>query len=149
MKKIYDVRPLYELLARSPDLAIAYNQPSTIQSKMIDGNVFAPVVVKGTAAVYMVDSGMNLSMMSESEAARLHLTPQSIETRMSDISGKVSPSIRIVEVDELTVGATNLRHVPFLVVLAANVLHAVTDLLLVNIQSDVIHRSHEEPPWCL
>jgi hypothetical protein len=26
---------------------------------------------------------------------------------------------------------------------AANVLHAVADLLLVNIQSDVIHRSHE------
>ena len=115
-----NVRPLYELLARSPDLAIGYSQPSTIESKMFDGNLFAPVVVNGTAAVYMVDSGMNLSMMSESEAARLHLTPQSIETRMSDISGKVSAPIRVVVVDELTVGATHLRHVPFLVVLDTN-----------------------------
>jgi hypothetical protein len=78
-----NVRPLYELLVHSPDLTIAYSQPSTIESKMIEGNVFVPVVVNGTAAVCMVDSGMNLSMMSESDVARLHLTSQSIETRMS------------------------------------------------------------------
>ena len=44
---------------------------------------------------------------------------------------------------------TGSGHSPFGVGFATNVLYAVADLLLVNIQSDVIHRSHEEPPWCL
>jgi hypothetical protein len=30
---------------------------------------------------------------------------------------------------------------------ATAVLHAVADLPLVNIQPDVIHRLHGEPPW--
>src|SRR5271166_1170126 len=37
----------------------------------------------------------------------------------------------------------------FLVNLTAGILHAVADRLLVNIQSDVIHMSFEEPPWSL
>src|SRR5213595_1257713 len=35
----------------------------------------------------------------------------------------------------------------FLVNLTAGILDAVADRLLVNIQSDVIHMSFEEPPW--
>jgi serine/threonine protein kinase len=31
--------------------------------------------------------------------------------------------------------------------LSADIFHAVTDGLLVNIQSDVVHKSIEEPPW--
>jgi hypothetical protein len=31
--------------------------------------------------------------------------------------------------------------------LSASILYAVTDGLLVNIQSDVVHKSIEEPPW--
>jgi len=38
---------------------------------------------------------------------------------------------------------------PFGMDFAAAVLHAVADLLLVHIQPELIHGSHEEPPWCL
>jgi hypothetical protein len=34
-----------------------------------------------------------------------------------------------------------------LVNLRAGILHAIADCLLVNVQSDVIHMSFEEPPW--
>jgi hypothetical protein len=113
---LQNVQPLYELLATSADLEVVYGQPSTIDSKTIDGNVFAQVVVDGSDVFYMLDCGLNLSMMSESEAARLHLMPQSVGTRMSDIGGKVSAPLSVVFVDKLTVGATHLRHAPFLVV---------------------------------
>jgi len=113
---VRNVAPLYNLLARSADVAVGRSEPATLVSKTIEGNVFAPVTVNGTATAYMVDTGMNLSMMSESEAARLHLKAQSVETRMYDISGKESAPIQIVEVEELVVGETSVRHVPFLVV---------------------------------
>src|SRR5271165_7248753 len=35
----------------------------------------------------------------------------------------------------------------FLVDLATRILYAIADRLLVNIQPDVIHTVHEEPPW--
>ena len=43
--------------------------------------------------------------------------------------------------------AARCSDLAFLVNLAARILHAVADRLLVNIQSDVIHMSIEEPPW--
>ncbi|HTZ45956.1 MAG TPA: hypothetical protein VMH20_00085, partial [Verrucomicrobiae bacterium] len=66
---VRNVGPLYVLLARSADVAVDRSEPATVSSKMIEGNVFAPVTVNGTETAYMVDTGMNLSMMSESEAA--------------------------------------------------------------------------------
>jgi len=43
--------------------------------------------------------------------------------------------------------ARQSRTAPSACIPAARMLHAVTDLFLVNIQADVIHLFHEEPPW--
>src|SRR6516162_8209330 len=43
--------------------------------------------------------------------------------------------------------ASRCSDLAFAVNLAAGIFHAIADRLLVNIQSDVIHTVHEEPPW--
>ena len=43
--------------------------------------------------------------------------------------------------------ASRRSDLAFLMDLAGRVLHAITDRLLVNIKSDVIHNLSEEPPW--
>src|SRR5260370_15601788 len=43
--------------------------------------------------------------------------------------------------------ASRCSDLAFLLDLTAGILDAVADCLLVNIQSDVIHMSVEEPPW--
>jgi hypothetical protein len=115
-----NVRSLFALLANHPDLRVASSHSASIRSQTIDGNVFMPVIVNGSARTYMLDTGLNLSMMSEAEAAHLGLTPQSSTTRLSDISGLSGPELRLVEVENLVIGGTHLRHVPFLVVADTN-----------------------------
>lgn len=113
---LQNVRSLFALLASNPDLAVISQHPAGIPTHVIDGNVFAPITIDGAARAYMLDTGLNLSMMSESEAKSLGLSPQSSATAVTDIGGLSGPAARIVEVDRLRVGSTELRHVPFLVV---------------------------------
>ena len=54
--------------------------------------------------------------MSEVEAKRLGLQPEASTTRLNDISGLAGAEMQLVVVNDLTVGAVHLRHVPFLVV---------------------------------
>ena len=117
---LQNTQSLFELLGRYPDLTISSSHPATIRSHTNDGNIFAPVTVNGSDGTYMLDTGINLSIMSESEAARLGLKPQSSITRLSDISGTKSAELQVVDVDDLIVGGTHLRHVPFLVMADTN-----------------------------
>lgn len=68
----------------------------------------------------MLDTGLDISLMSETEVARLRLKPESSTTKMNDISGIAGSELRLVVVDDLVVGATHLRNVPFLVVSDTN-----------------------------
>jgi hypothetical protein len=66
-----NVRSLFVLLAHSPDLAIISHRPAIVHTHVIDGNLFAPVTMEGSTRAYMLDTGLNLAMMSESEAKSL------------------------------------------------------------------------------
>ena len=114
--EVQNVSPLFKLLATHPDLVVVSRHTTTVLTHVIDGNVFAPLTVNGAARAYMLDTGMNLSMMSESEAKSLGVNPQSSTTAMTDISGLSGPAARVVEIDHLLIGGTVLHHVPFLVV---------------------------------
>ncbi|HEX3470408.1 MAG TPA: retropepsin-like aspartic protease [Silvibacterium sp.] len=115
-----NLESLFALLANYPDLTILRSYPDAVHSETIDGNIYAPVRVNGYAGTYMLDTGINLSIMSESEAARLGLTPHSSTATLSDIGGATSAPLQVVEVDDLIIGRTHLRHVPFLVFADAN-----------------------------
>ncbi|MGD0732867.1 MAG: retropepsin-like aspartic protease [Terracidiphilus sp.] len=115
-----NVRSLFALLGSDPDLKVSSSRPASVQSETIDGNVFMPVVVNSLARSYMVDTGLNISLMSELEAAHLGLTAQFSTTRLSDINGLNGPELRLVEVKNLVIGATHIRNVPFLVVADTN-----------------------------
>jgi hypothetical protein len=93
---LLNVRSLFALLTFNPDFTIASSAPANVSTHVIDGNVFAPLTIDGSARAYVLDTGLNLSMMSESEAKSLGLTPQTSTTSLTDISGLASSSLRIV-----------------------------------------------------
>jgi len=113
---LLNLRSLLTLLASYPNFSLAKSSPASVRTEMFGGNVFAPVTVEGAARSYMLDTGMSISMMTRSEAKSLGLTPRASTTSMNDISGLASHGLQIVEVDRLVVGATELRHIPFMVV---------------------------------
>lgn len=110
-----NIHSLFNLLASHPDMTVASEHTATIPTQTIAGNIFAPVTVNGSRRTYMLDTGMDVSAMSEQEAAHLGLKVRSSTTRMNDINGAAGEELRVVVVNDLVVGATHIRHVPFLV----------------------------------
>jgi predicted aspartyl protease len=105
---------LFTVLARSPDMTVASSKPSTLHSEMIERSLFVPVTANGIAGNYIVDTGANLSIMSESESRRLGLKLEATSTKVNGITG-VGADVRIAMVPDLWVGKTHLKHVPFIV----------------------------------
>ena len=108
-------RALFGALARYPDQAIARRRHSTIRYRMKAGNLFVPVSIRGRAGHYIVDTGADFSLISESEARRLGLMVHDGGAGVTDITGG-TVGVRTAVADELQVGETRLRHVGFLVV---------------------------------
>lgn len=117
---LVNVRSLFALLGSHTDMTVSTGPVTTVRTHTIDGNIFAPVTVNGAVRSYMLDTGLDLSLMSEAETAHLGLKPESSTTKMSDISGMAGAELRLVVVDDLLVGATHIRHVPFMVVADTN-----------------------------
>jgi predicted aspartyl protease len=106
-------RPLFSALSHS-DQIVSRRRASTISMLMEDGNLYLPFTVDGKVANYAFDSGANLSIMSESEAKRLGLTIQSVDTRMGDSSG-AQIGLRVAVAKELILGGLHLQNVAFAV----------------------------------
>ena len=73
-----NIHSLFKLLATNPDMTISNaDAAASVNTHVIDGNVFAPVTVNGTATSYMLDTGAQFSIMSDTEASHLRLKPES------------------------------------------------------------------------
>ena len=107
-------RVFFGALARYPDQSVAAQAPSTIGYRMKGGNLFVPITVGSHTGSYIVDTGANFSLMSESEARRLGLQIFDDGASVTDATGR-SSGARTTVVDEIRVGATRIRNVVFLV----------------------------------
>lgn len=114
-----NTRPLFRVLSQYPDQLVAERRFSRTRYSMKDGNLFVPVEINGKPARYIMDTGANFSLMSESEARRLGLTIHASDGGKSDskledsVGNKIG--VRIAVADQLTVGHVRLRHVAFMV----------------------------------
>ena len=107
-------RGLFGALGQYPDQSIARRHGrDPLQDKA--GNLFVPVSIRGHRASYIVDTGADFPLMSESEARRLGLAIHEGGASVTDITGGTMGA-RTTVVDELQIGATILRHIAFLVV---------------------------------
>lgn len=112
-------RSMVAALAVDSDQKIARRRPGTVQSEIIDNNLFAPVTVNGVSGIYILDSGANISMLCESEVKRLGLKLRETTTTLSDGSG-LSSIVRVAVAPDLWIGGVHLNHVAFAVAPDAN-----------------------------
>ena len=109
---------LYATLARYPQQHVVERGLSVLSYKKLDGYIFIPLQVNGRAAHFMVDSGANISLITESQAAELRLPIQEVPstaTMMYGVTGTVTPFCTAL-VNELTLGRHTIKNVTFLVV---------------------------------
>lgn len=105
--------PMFRALSRS-DQIILTHKASTLPMFMNENGVFIPIVLDGHEAHYSVDTGSNMSLMSESEAKRLGLQVQSVETQIGSAT-EAHFGARIAVVKKFIVGGLHLENVAFTV----------------------------------
>ena len=103
-------RPLIETLSHFPDQQA--RGATTASAQLEDGRL--PVMINGQKASYFFDSGANLSVMSHSEAVRLGMKIQEVNSNTTDISGN-KVSFRLALARSFALGELELNNVAFLV----------------------------------
>jgi predicted aspartyl protease len=88
--------------------------PSRIPWSVRDGNWFFPATINGVEGEYLADTGANLSLLSESEAKRLGLSPSGGGSMGDSAGGSVA--LRAAVAPEVRIGEIVLRNVAFGVV---------------------------------
>jgi predicted aspartyl protease len=110
---------LYKTFGQYADMTVAHRQPVSFSPQQTEGTLNIPFTVNGGAATFYLDTGANFSVISDAEAHALGLTVTPVNTKTEDGGGS-SIEFQIADVDQLAIGPILLRHVPFLVVSAAN-----------------------------
>jgi predicted aspartyl protease len=113
-KDVLEERSLLLGLAANPDQSGKAKHSILAKSGIEDGNPHIRVLANKKAALWFMDTGANISVMSDAEAAALDLVVRSVDTKMTDVSG-TTIAFKITQVEKLTIGRTELKHVSFIV----------------------------------
>ena len=106
--------PLLRVLARTPDQEVVERRNGSGRLDIVDGNILLPVRINGQAAEFIFDTGSNLSVVSESEAARLGLDVRTVETSIGGTARK-GVQTRVAAGVPLVVANIRVANVAFLV----------------------------------
>jgi len=96
-------------LARYPDQVADHVEFCAVQAD--DG---IPLTINGKAAAYGLDTGAELSVISEAEAQRFGMKVETTQSTMGD-SGGLRVGVRIASADDVVIGKMHLKHVAFFV----------------------------------
>ena len=106
-------RALFGAFSDSENQTVEAHQPATFRC-VEDGSLQMPVLVNGTPVTWGVDTGANVTMLSESEAQMLGIAIDETTARASDLAGGATAA-RPAVADHVVIGGTALRHVRMLV----------------------------------
>lgn len=118
-KDVTDLRPLLLALSRRKAMSIVRRRSMIPYVQANDPNPHLAANANGSEVLYFMDTGANISVMSDAEAAALGLSVESVSTKMGDVSGESSIAIRVTELPDLAIGKNHLKHVCFVVLPAA------------------------------
>lgn len=89
-------------------------QSVRLASVHADNDGTLPILIHGQAVHWLLDTGANFSVMSESEAKMLGVKVEGSSARMADLAGGAA-TMRTAVADELQIGQVRLRNVGFLI----------------------------------
>jgi len=106
-------RKVFQALSGSPQQSVRRQGFSRMHYEVKLGNPFTKLSVNGKPAKYMLDTGMNVSAMSESEAKRVGLAFQPVASDASKAQGSAGlfTNYRIAVADLVAVGNFHIQNV--------------------------------------
>ena len=113
------IMPLLRALSGA-DMTVVESKHSKLKMRTADGTLFVPLTVNGKDATYRFRYGHNISMLSESEAKRLGMAIQAVDSKFGDSSGNDLKGFHIAIAKDLMIGGLHLKNVAFGVVPDSN-----------------------------
>jgi hypothetical protein len=111
---IVNARAIFTAWSRHRDQSTEGLKSISIRADVSNHGVKLPVSIHGKTVHWLLDTGANLSVMSESEARMLGTAIDESPANVSDSAGGTT-KIRTAVVDDLAIGGVHLRSVGFLV----------------------------------
>ena len=106
----------FKALARRPELSVVRRAPSVLRyTPESDGRIGVPVTAAGKPAVYRIDTGSSIGLLTRSEAARLGVKVERLSMTVQDLGGGELRS-HLAIVPTLAIGKVELSGVPFWVI---------------------------------
>lgn len=108
-----DLKNVRAVFASGPNMRVR-RASATFACKVTATGVSLPLAIEGRRVQFLLDTGANVSMMSDAEATRLGLVTRGSDGRASDLAGG-STGVRTAIARRVVIGRTVLQDVPFLV----------------------------------
>jgi hypothetical protein len=107
-----DLKNVRAVFGSGPNMGVRHAAAS-FTCEVTETGVLLPLTVNGRRVDWLLDTGANVTMISDAEAARLGLVIRDSEGRAADLAGG-STGVRTAIGRRLVVGRTQLDNVPFL-----------------------------------
>ena len=111
---VKNVRSMYASFSRHPNQSVDKHPVTTSSAEVSKDGIVLPVSIHGKTVHWGLDTDLNVSLMSESEAHFLGVTVEEPLVQAVDTDANVT-SVRTAVVDELTLGNVKLHNVAFVV----------------------------------
>jgi hypothetical protein len=114
-EELRNARALFAAFSRYPDQSVGKRRFTSVRGAEVskDGLVI-PLSINGKAVNWGIDTGMNISIIGDSEARMLGLTVDNEQAQVADMNGGTTP-VRTTIVNRLAIGEVEVRNVPFMV----------------------------------
>jgi hypothetical protein len=107
-----NMRSMYAAFSQHPDQSVENYHATTINAEIGKDGIALPVSIHGKTVHWALDTDLNVSIMSESEAYFLGVTVEGASVQAADTDANIT-SARTAVVDELTIGNVKLHSVAF------------------------------------
>lgn len=111
---VQNMRPIFAAFSRYPDQSVGKKRSAKVSGATVSKEwLTVPVSIHGKALNWVVDTGANISVISEAEARMLGLPIGHEKAKFNDNNGG-SAMVRTTVVDRLQIGEMEVRNVPFM-----------------------------------
>src|SRR5262245_41623757 len=110
---VQNMRVLFGAFTDRPNMSIRSRRAS-FRCDVTGSGVYLPLSINGTPVSWLLDTGANVTVLSEAEARMVGLVAHDSSEKLSDLAGGTT-KVRTALVGRMTIGATEIRNVPVVV----------------------------------
>src|SRR5262245_40812406 len=110
---VQNTRVVFGAFSDRPNMSVRSRRAS-FRCDVTGSGVYLPLSINGTPVTWLLDTGANVTVLSEAEARMVGLAVQDSSEKLGDLAGGAT-KVKTALVRRMTIGATEMRNVPVVV----------------------------------